>query len=123
MSENRTILIVEDELPIRKLLRSILQRAGFAVLEAGSGDQAVALSRNHLDPIDLAVIDLGMPGMSGLDVANWLQPQRPAMKILYISGMVDSVAVASLVKGAPQMIVRKPFSADQLLSRIGEILA
>ena len=119
---SRTILLVEDELQVRKMIRSLLQRVGFSVLEAASGAQAIELSHNHPGQIDLAVIDFGMPGMSGLDVANSILPQRPTMKVLYISGMVDSVAVASLVQGAPEMIVQKPFSAQELLGRIGEIL-
>lgn len=121
-SQGRTILVVEDEPQVRGMIRSILQRAGFSVLEAGGGAQAVALSQGISHPIDLAVIDLGMPGMGGFDLANWLIPERPSMKVLYISGMVDSVAVASLVEGAPHLIVRKPFTPEELVSRIGEIL-
>ena len=78
----RTILIVEDEPQVRRLIRGVLQQGGYAVLEAGSGPQAINLAREHGDSIDLALIDLGMPGMGGLDVANDLLPALPAMKVL-----------------------------------------
>jgi two-component system, cell cycle sensor histidine kinase and response regulator CckA len=118
----KIILLVEDEAQIRRMIRRVLQKVGFAVLEAASGDQAIGISRTHADTIDLAVIDIGMPGMGGMDVANYLFPQRPAMKVLYISGMVDSVAVAGLIRGAPDLIVQKPFTAAELLGRVRDML-
>jgi two-component system, cell cycle sensor histidine kinase and response regulator CckA len=118
----KTILLVEDEAPIRRMIRSVLRKEGFTVLEAASGDQAIIVSRTHADTIDLAVIDIGMPGMGGMDVANHLFSQRPTMKVLYMSGMVDSVAVAGLVKGAPSLIVQKPFTGAELLGRVLLIL-
>lgn len=118
----KTILIVEDEPQVRRFIRGILERKGFSVLEAGSGKQALAVAESHPEEIDLALIDVGMPGMGGLDVANGLIPGRPTMKVLYISGLVDSVAVHSLSYGAPHLIVRKPFTPSELLQRIGEIM-
>lgn len=121
--QNRpTILIVEDEPQIRRMIRAVLRAEGFNVIEAGNAEQAIELSRCHTAPIDLAVIDVVMPGMGGLDLASWFDPERPGMKVLYISGMASTVAVESLATGAPALLLRKPFSRTQLLERVGQLL-
>jgi CheY-like chemotaxis protein len=121
-SSTRTILVVEDEPQVRRLIGALLRRNGFSVIEAGGGHQALAASRDYPGVIHLALIDVGMPGMGGLDVANDLLPGRPDMKVLYISGMVNSVAVNSLSEQAPHLVVRKPFSSKELLRRIADAL-
>lgn len=117
-----TILVVEDDPQVRKMVRAILRTNGFQVLEAGSAHQALALSRCHQAEIELAVIDVVMPGMGGLDLATSLDPERPNMKILYISGMASTVAVESLATSAPSLLLRKPFSPAQLLERVHSLL-
>jgi two-component system, cell cycle sensor histidine kinase and response regulator CckA len=118
----RTILVVEDEPQVRRMIRLVLRAEGFNVIEAGNAAQAIELSRCHAAPIDLAVIDVVMPGMCGLDLASWFDPERPGMKVLYISGMASTVAVESLATGAPALLLRKPFSRTQLLERVGQLL-
>jgi DNA-binding response OmpR family regulator len=104
------------------MIRTILEKDGYTVLESGGGEEAVMVSRMHPHPIELAVIDVNMPGMGGMDLANCLLPQRPTMKVLYISGMVDSVAVTSLATAAPELVVRKPFTSADLTARVRAIL-
>ena len=118
-----TILLAEDDPQVRHMIRAVLLRNGFEVVEAGNGMQALALSRSHPADIDLAVIDVMMPGMGGLDLAVALDPQRPSMKVLYISGNTSTVAVESLASGAPELLLRKPFTPDELLQRVREALA
>ena len=118
-----TILVVEDEPQVRMMIRVVLRAEGFEVLEAASGAEAIQLSRNHTAPIDLAVIDVVMPGMGGMDLANWFDPERPGMKVLYISGMSSTVAVESLATGAPSLLLRKPFTRSQLLQRVKDLLS
>jgi len=104
------------------MMRSVLRQNGFNVVEAGNGEQALALSRCHAAEIDLAVIDVVMPVMGGLDLASELDPQRPAMKVLYISGMASTVAVESLASSAPELLLRKPFTPAEFLARVRRLL-
>src|SRR5262245_8059109 len=122
-SRPATILVVEDEPAIRRMIRAVLQRAGFTVLEAANGSQALLVCRSHPAPIDLAVTYIVMPGMGGLDLASELDSMSCATKILYISGMETSVAVTSLTSSAPDLMLTKPFSPEELLERVHRLLA
>jgi DNA-binding response OmpR family regulator len=104
------------------MIRAVLESAAFRVLEAPSGQAALALAQHHGPTIDLAIIDLMMPGMGGLDVASSLAEGQPGLKVLYISGAVGSVAVHSLVSSAPRLILQKPFTPDQLMDRVRSVL-
>ena len=78
------ILIVDDEVPIRMTLERLLQRRGYAVLAAGSGEQALALLDQHT--FDLLILDLKLPGISGLDVAQRARTLQPTAAILLLTG-------------------------------------
>jgi two-component system KDP operon response regulator KdpE len=117
-----TVLIVEDEAPVRRFIRAALRNGGYQVLEAATGEQALELAR-CCPAIELAVIDLLMPGMGGMELATELDaPPYPAPKVLYISGMQGSLAVDCLESGAPGKFLRKPFSANELLKRVRGLL-
>jgi DNA-binding response OmpR family regulator len=116
------VLVVDDDAAIRKLARVVLSEHGFTVLEASDGAQALEMLHARQSRIDLAILDLVMPNMGGLDVANRLDGTAHAPKILYISGMEHSVAVDSLERSAPKQMLRKPFSAEQLLSRVRAVM-
>jgi DNA-binding response OmpR family regulator len=117
------VLVVDDDAAIRKFLRVVLSEHGFTVLEASDGAQALEMLQPRLRRIDLAILDLVMPHMGGLDVANRLDGSADGPKILYISGMEHSVAVDSLERSAPGQILRKPFSSEQLLSRVRAVMS
>src|SRR5579883_1884791 len=85
-----TILVVEDDSTIRRLIYRVLARAGFTVMEATGGRQAEAILHLHPVPFDLVILDIVMPDGNGLDFANHLHLTRPASPILYISGYGDS---------------------------------
>jgi two-component system, cell cycle sensor histidine kinase and response regulator CckA len=116
------ILIVDDEPAIRHLTRAALRHAGYVTLEADSAGQAHSAIRSYTGKIQLAIVDLLMPGGSGLDLANQLKVDLPGIPILYISGLIHSVAVASLARQQPQAILTKPFTPDQLLARVRGLL-
>jgi DNA-binding response OmpR family regulator len=118
-----TILIVEDEARIRKLVRTALSKAGYAVLEAAGGPEALAIIRSFDADIPLAILDIMMPGINGLDLANQLGVERPATQILYISGLEDSVAVETITRAAPQAMLAKPFTPRQLIDRVESLLS
>ena len=125
MSENslRTILVVDDEPKVRRLVVRALAGAGYAVQEARNGVEGVALFEMHKDAIGLAILDLVMPGHGGLDVANELTAIRPDLRILYISGYADSVVAHSIRREAPSLMIGKPFSPNTLVERVRELLA
>jgi two-component system cell cycle sensor histidine kinase/response regulator CckA len=117
------ILIVEDEPGIRKLIRIALLPCGFQILEAQNGVEAESLLRSFAGLIRLVVLDIVMPGGNGLDFAVHLQTERPDTAILYISGFSESIAVASIAQKNPASVLVKPFTREQLLSRVQKLLA
>jgi DNA-binding response OmpR family regulator len=117
------ILIVEDDGALRKFLEHALAAHGLPTLLANGGVEALALIREYDGPIPLAIVDLVMPSVGGLDVANQLRVERPDTKVLYISGCTGSIELESLRREAPRVVMQKPFTHVQLLDRVREILA
>jgi len=114
--------VVEDEPVLRRFVRLVLSQAGYAVLEAGNGEQALKQFRSYQGGIDLVIMDLVMPGAGGLDIANELLAIRPEVKILYTTGYSNSVMSQSITTGAPAAMLPKPFSPDGLLARVTELV-
>jgi len=117
-----TILAVEDDEHVRKVIRSTLKKADYAVLEASGGRECMAVIREHSGDIPLIILDLMMPGMNGFDVAHEIAAERPNTKVLYISGFAGSVAVESIANRNPEAILQKPFTSKELLGRIEALL-
>lgn len=121
--QDRAILIVDDEGPVRRLMASVLSDEGFMVLEAENVKRARDLVRRYGSAIRLAVIDMVMPGASGLDLAAELGRERPSSKILYISGHVSSLAMESILNQHPELVLFKPFTPEQLAEKVTGLLA
>jgi two-component system, cell cycle sensor histidine kinase and response regulator CckA len=122
MGRAHSILIVEDEEAIRKLIVRLLESHGFHAIHTGEAGQALSLLQSATNEIDLAIVDMVMPGTSGLDFAAALERECPAVKILYISGYVDSIAVEVIHRRSPHAILLKPFSEKDLLDRVNFLL-
>lgn len=118
----QTILVVEDHTPVRRLISRTLTHSGFATIEAGDGHQALSLFESARGAIDLAIIDMVMPNMSGLDVAAELERQNPALKILYISGCLESLAIDCIRRRSPEFLLLKPFTGKSLVEKVADIL-
>jgi two-component system cell cycle sensor histidine kinase/response regulator CckA len=117
-----TVLLVEDEARVRKLIVDVLTGHGYTVVEATRGEEAIRLCKTRQGMIDLAIIDVVMPGMSGPDLARQLTPVCPDMRLLYISGYTDE---AVLHHGIPQSgveFLQKPFLPDALLRKVRDVL-
>ena len=118
-----TILLVEDEAPIRRLIRRVLQDQGYQLLEACNGRQALSLAEDHRGPIDLLVTDVVMPRMDGFTLGERLVESHPQTRVLFLSGYFDqSVSVRGGLKDAGQAFLLKPFTRDCLLQMIREQL-
>jgi two-component system, cell cycle sensor histidine kinase and response regulator CckA len=119
---SETILLAEDEAVVRNLVCEILQHAGYTVLAAADGREALRLSKQHPGEIDLMVTDVVMPGMSGRDVAERLWLSRPETKVLYISGYTDVAVFDPGVLDPGSAFLQKPFSSAALAQKVREIL-
>jgi PAS domain S-box-containing protein len=117
-----TILLVEDALRVRAVVREILEENGYTVLEARHGAEALEISERHQGHIHLMVTDVVMPQMSGRELAQRLQPLRPDMKVLYMSGYTDDAIVRHGVLGAGIAFLSKPFTPDALSLKVREVL-
>jgi len=118
-----TILVVEDEAGIRALVRKILRRQGYEVLEAANGQDALALCRENGRRVDLLITDLLMPQMGGRELVERLQTQGHGMKVLYVSGYTDDATVYSGDLPPGTAFLQKPFTLGSLLDKVKEVLA
>ena len=116
-----TILLVEDEEPVRAVIRKTLLANGYSVLEARQGRDALQVAAHHRGTIHLLVTDVVMPGMGGRELAERLTAQRPGLRVLYISGYTSDEV---LRKGGDSLagFVQKPFTSETLLRNIRERL-
>lgn len=118
-----TILVVEDEAGIRALVRKILRRQGYEVLEAANGEEALALCRETGRQIDLLITDVLMPQMGGRELVERLQSQGHQMKVLYVSGYTGDATVYSGELPPGTAFLQKPFTLGSLLDKVKEVLA
>lgn len=113
------ILIVEDDANIRKLVSVNLQKRGYTMFEAGDANQAMSLFRQQT--FDLVLLDLILPGISGVDVCTWIR-SRSDTPIIVLSGMKDEeLKVTALDAGADDYIT-KPFGHEELLARVRAVM-
>jgi CheY-like chemotaxis protein len=117
-----TILLVEDEPAVRYLVETVLDRHGYTVLAAPGGREALDLAGRHPGPIHLLITDVVMPGMSGPELAERMGAIRPDTPALFVSGYTDDALGSHGVVGRDVPFLQKPFVADALLRKIGEVL-
>jgi two-component system alkaline phosphatase synthesis response regulator PhoP len=115
----RTVLVVDDEPKIVQIARDYLERGGFAVLTAGDGKSALAMTRKARP--DLIVLDLGLPAMDGLDVTRTLRKDSDVPIIILTARAEESDRLIGLELGADDYIV-KPFSPKELVARVRAVL-
>ncbi|MBI5441088.1 MAG: PAS domain-containing protein [Deltaproteobacteria bacterium] len=118
----QTILLVEDEPPVRRAIRAMLEEGGYTVLEAENPAAALALARGHPGHIDLLLTDVVMPGMGGRDLGNEIRLLRPSLSVLFMSGYLDNAIVHHGVLDAGVVFLQKPFTRSGLLAKIREAL-
>ena len=117
-----TILVVEDERAVRDLTVRMLQRLGYSVLIAASGDEAIRISASHTERIPLLLTDVVMPQMSGRQLADILATTRPDMKVIYLSGYTENTVLHHGVLDAGIEFLPKPFSREVLAKKIKDVL-
>ena len=119
---SETVLVVEDEEPVRMLAQRLLVAKGYTVLTAAGGDEALAVAADASTPVSLLLTDVVMPGMSGRELASRLADQLPGLKVLYMSGYTDDDIVRHGVLDPRTPFLPKPFTPDGLLRKIRDML-
>ena len=117
------ILLVEDELSVRVIARRILESAGYAVVEAANGVEALRQIEPHPDAFALVLTDLVMPEMGGRELAHRLRALRPAPRVLFMSGYMEDATLRRGPRDRAGLFLQKPFTTDSLTRKVSEALA
>ncbi len=122
MGGSETVLLVEDEEGIRKVVCRVLRPKGYTVLEAQDPNNGLALSAAHPDPIHLLITDIVLPQMSGAALADRIVQERPGTKVLYMSGYTDNAIVHHGLLDRGKVFLQKPFTPATILRKVREVL-
>ena len=115
------VLVVDDEEPIRRAARRILEGDGYSVLEAGDGSAALERLENG-EPIDLLMADLNMPVLSGDEMARRVRLMRPDLKVLYVTGHIDGLMDERPMLWEHEAFLEKPFTNESLKEAVALLL-
>ena len=114
-----TLLLVDDEAPLRHAIGEILRDSGYTVLEAADSQSALAIAREHPGAIDLLVTDVVMPGMRGPELHRHVRELQPRIQVLFISGYAEDLPETQLPRGA--RFLQKPFPFSALLENLRQL--
>ena len=117
-----TILVVEDDIVVRELIRKTLVVEGYQILEAGNGAEALGVLAQRAKPVDLVLTDVVMPEMGGRSLADHLETLRPELKILFMSGYPSTMIASHGVLNPGVSFLGKPFSPGVLKNKVREML-
>ena len=118
----RVVLVIEDQDAVRKLVRHILEREGFGVLEAAESSRAEVLFDEHQAEIALVVTDVGIPGEKGTDLFRRLVSKKPELRVIYMSGQVEENVFGDRRQAAHERFLAKPFTAAGLIGVVQDAL-
>lgn len=116
-----TILLVEDQAPVRALIRRVLAPLGYQILEAEDGERALTVAEQHAGPIDLLLTDVQLGEMNGPALAQHLVPLRPSIRVLFISGYIDPAHLPGIVSRKTAFLA-KPFTPESLARMVRQVL-
>jgi two-component system, cell cycle sensor histidine kinase and response regulator CckA len=117
-----TLLVVEDEDDVRRLLTLVLRKRGYKVLEASGGEEALRVFERHATEIQLVLTDMVMPRVTGRQLGELLQQMRPGIKIVYMSGYTDDVLVRTGALRPGMSFLQKPLRPEILAAKVREAL-
>jgi len=117
-----TILIVDDEEPLRAVIADLLTQLGYHILSAANGDDALAVAADYKGRIDLLLSDVIMEGLPGPELAKRLLLSRPELKVIFMSGFADSSLAPNGILEPGTILVQKPFTIRMLSTKLREVL-
>lgn len=117
-----TILVAEDEIEVQFLTSSILERMGYAVLQARNGEEAIQIFQANGHNVDLILLDVVMPGKGGIEVYNYIRSRNPAVPVVFQTGYELNELDEKFLRDEALPILHKPYTADELREVIGELL-
>jgi CheY-like chemotaxis protein len=120
-TDKKTIMVVDDEPEVRKLVGAMVSNFGYTVLTADSGEHALTLYKNN-HPLELLITDVIAPGMSGPMLADKLTEMQPDLKVLYISGYDNTHVVQKYVVERGHQLLSKPFTVEELQTKVKDML-
>ncbi len=118
----KTILVVDDEPEIRKLVSAMLTPHGYHIILADTGEQAIKVFRKQAKDIDLLLTDVVAPGMAGPTLADQLTELKPDLRVLFMSGYDNRQVVQKYVVEKGSLLLSKPFTPKQLKDKVEEAL-
>ncbi len=107
---------------VRDVIARMLEEGGFTVLSASCGEDALSISRRKDVSVDLLLTDIVMPEVSGVELADRLEQERPDMRILFMTGYAEEVVVNEGILGKHRECIGKPFTQEQITKRVRKIL-
>ncbi|WP_430787552.1 response regulator [Actinoplanes sp. G11-F43] len=117
------VLLVEDDEDLRELTTQMLEMRGFVVLSAKDPVSALMACRVHDGNIDVLLTDLGLPGVSGGELSRSAAAVRPGMKVVYVSGVPEEIAIKRGLIKAGSPFIAKPYTADVLAGTLRTVLS
>lgn len=117
-TRNWKVLVVEDDTAVRGMVIHMLGRQGLEAIGVETAEEGLLAFASTQPAFDLVIIDMLLPGVSGLDLAAELERRQPTVKILYISGCGQSIAIESMLRSCQEAVLLKPFSESQLGERV-----
>jgi two-component system cell cycle sensor histidine kinase/response regulator CckA len=123
LTAKKTILVVDDEPEIRKLVSAMLSNSGYQIILADTGEQAIKLFRKQPKAIDLLLTDVVAPGMAGPTLADQLTELKPDLRVLFMSGYDNRQVVQKYVVEKGYLLLPKPFTVKQLEEKVAEALS
>jgi PAS domain S-box-containing protein len=118
---NETVLVVEDEFVVRELIVEVLKELGYSTLEAEDGPAALKILQSP-QRVDLAISDIGLPGLNGRQIVEAARATRPSLKVLFMTGYAENAAMAAGFLEPGMSMITKPFAMEALATRVREIL-
>jgi CheY-like chemotaxis protein len=118
---NGTVLLVEDEAPLRTLAAEALKRFGYQVIPASNGLEALVAANQHPGEIDIVVTDIVMPRMGGPEMVEKLRRKRPGFSVIFMSGYTEAAVLENANIGTDAVLLNKPFSTETLVRKMLEV--
>ena len=119
---NETVLIVEDEAELSELYKYVLTSEGYTIIEANDGQKAITLYSRFHNSINVILMDLGLPKLDGREVFKKLQQINPEVKVIFMSGYIDTNLASELIKAGGKALIQKPYLPHVMLQNIRDIL-